>query len=246
MTEPIAKIDVHAHNGEWGYGDRFKTPEAFQRPLARYNIRRCFLSSTRAASYDMVSGNVETFAFAEAAERCMAYVYIDPWQPDVAVAEMAKYADHPMCVGVKSRPSFHGRSLADPACSDLCREIARRNWPLLQHTWGLADARDVAAVSDKYGIRIIAAHCGGQPWRECLPILAAAPLVYFDPVSSYTDRGKVAACADACGIDRLLFGTDYSLFDVAIGIGCIEAAGFNDEELKKVFHDNAAKLFGLA
>ncbi|MCI4366612.1 MAG: amidohydrolase, partial [Thermoplasmata archaeon] len=47
------------------------------------------------------------------------------------------------------------------------------------------------------------------------------------------------------GIDRLLFGSDYPLCEPRDAVDAIAGMGFSSKEQRKIFHTNAARLYGL-
>jgi uncharacterized protein len=47
------------------------------------------------------------------------------------------------------------------------------------------------------------------------------------------------------GIDRVLFGSDYPVFRPVEAVANVSRLGFTADELKLVFHDNAASLLSL-
>ena len=46
------------------------------------------------------------------------------------------------------------------------------------------------------------------------------------------------------GIDRVIYGSDYSIGDPVADLGAAKSPGFSDAELAAVLYDNAAALLG--
>src|SRR5260221_10900310 len=102
---------------------------------------------------------------------------------------------------------------------------------------------------------------GMAAWRPGLALLAAEPnvaikisdLVAYDhhwTVDSL--RPVVLACIDAFGADRAMFGSDFPVaglhatYDQAYDAFKAIVADFSAAEQRKLFHDNAARLYRLA
>ena len=47
------------------------------------------------------------------------------------------------------------------------------------------------------------------------------------------------------GVDRLIFGSDYPFDEPRAAVGAVASLDFSPEEQLKIFHSNAAHLFGL-
>jgi uncharacterized protein len=47
------------------------------------------------------------------------------------------------------------------------------------------------------------------------------------------------------GIDRIVFGSDYPVDTPEHAVHDYERLGYTADELRAIFHDNAARLFGL-
>lgn len=49
----------------------------------------------------------------------------------------------------------------------------------------------------------------------------------------------------AWGADRVMFGTDYPMWNAQPEIDCMLEMALNEDEYRRIFWDNAANLFGL-
>ena len=68
---------------------------------------------------------------------------------------------------------------------------------------------------------------------------------YYDTALSYA-RSSLACTLELAGVDHLVFGTDHPYtndFRTRDTILSIEEYGFTDEEKRKIFYGNAARLF---
>ena len=102
---------------------------------------------------------------------------------------------------------------------------------------------------------------GMAAWRRGLALLAAQPnvaikisdLVAYDHHWTIDSlRPVVLACIDAFGADRAMFGSDFPVaglhatYDQAYDAFKAIVADFSAAEQRKLFHDNAARLYRLA
>ena len=96
-------------------------------------------------------------------------------------------------------------------------------------------------------VKIICAHWGGGlPFYALMPeVRAALRNVYFDSAATLLlyGGGVFSVAAQAAGIDRVLFASDYPLLDQAEVIAqAREALG---GQAHQALHANAARLFGI-
>ncbi|MEM4724039.1 MAG: amidohydrolase family protein [Candidatus Hadarchaeum sp.] len=68
-------------------------------------------------------------------------------------------------------------------------------------------------------------------------------LVYIDTVSLHLPAMKCAY--ETLGIDRIVFGSDYPFWNVQSQIELIEKWDISEDEKRKIYAENAAKLLGL-
>jgi len=67
--------------------------------------------------------------------------------------------------------------------------------------------------------------------------------VHLEYVTSTQERGKVELLVETLGADRLLFGTDQSLFDPVRPLGQLAEAEISDRDRRKILGLNARRLF---
>jgi predicted TIM-barrel fold metal-dependent hydrolase len=67
--------------------------------------------------------------------------------------------------------------------------------------------------------------------------------VYLDVVTPLPLAIKFAY--DMVGPDKLLYGSDHPWVDPALIMSCVKSLGLPAEDERKIFRDNAVKLFGL-
>ncbi|WP_461209209.1 amidohydrolase family protein [Desulfocurvus sp. DL9XJH121] len=124
--------------------------------------------------------------------------------------------------GLKIHPDFQGFWLDDPALKPIF-EAASGRFVLMVHVGDKAAPKDNPScpyklrrvVDDFPGLTIIAAHMGGYlHWKWALDALIGSR-VYIDTSSTipYIDAATLAAILRRHPRERIIFGSDYPLFD---------------------------------
>jgi predicted TIM-barrel fold metal-dependent hydrolase len=247
MAEGYLKIDVHGHLGEWYSASEGRAVPAMLAALRKWGIERCIVSSARALLVDTPSGNREVEALVEAHQEFLGYVYVDPTHPDESVKEIERYARHPRFVGIKSRPEYHNSERFDsPAYRTILQAaVANRMRAALIHFWDPTPPNAHVAMAEEFDFPIILAHAGGNLWRQCIDCVAGHQNIYLDFCCSIADAGKIEYGLAAVGADRILFGTDLMLIHPAWTMGIFLDAGLGDGDLRKIFRENAIRVFQL-
>ena len=95
---------------------------------------------------------------------------------------------------------------------------------------------------------IIGAHLGGwSVWEEATEKLAGTPNLYVDLSSSLYDLTPETALRliHAYGADRVLWGTDYPMWESESEMEYFNRIDLTDEERELILYKNASKLLGL-
>ena len=151
--------------------------------------------------------------------------------------------------GVKLHPDFQHFPIDDEAAFPIYEAMESR-LPLLIHTgdtrYDYSQPWRMARVLDRFPrLQVICAHLGGwSQWTTAYEILAGRPNVWVDTSSSlYAISPEVAREAILhYGIDRVMFGTDYPMWNPTEETARFKALGFSSEDMEKVLYKNAEKL----
>lgn len=154
--------------------------------------------------------------------------------------------------GIKLHPEFQNFSIDDEAMMPIYRSAEGR-LPILMH---MGDQNKdssspvrLARVLDKFPqLTIIAAHLGGyRMWDEARRVLAGAD-IYYDTCSSlsFIEPDKAAQIIRGFGTDRVLFGTDYPMWDHDQELELIRRLALSPEEQEKILWKNAGRLLNIA
>lgn len=238
-------IDVHTHAGRWMFSMR---PHTFQELAAMERaagIDVFVVSSAKAIVYDFVEGNAELAAALEGQPGAFGYVVVNPHYLELSLQELARYRHHPRFIGMKLHGDQQGFALEETAVGRLVEAAAQAGWPVLVHTFSVATALQLRELARRFaGHPFIMAHMGGAQWRAAIPVVAEMANVYLDPCSSYPHAGKIEAAVAAVGPERVLFGSDASLFDPWFVRGVVESANLDAAVRRRIYRDNALAVFG--
>jgi predicted TIM-barrel fold metal-dependent hydrolase len=224
-------IDIHTHYGKWPFPMRYLEPVEMVAALTQRGINKAIVSSSLAIVYDFREGNR---ALAEAIRphpELFGYVTIN-----------LNYAEE----GIQN---YSRQKIDSPDGRRVVRALHEYRRPLLLHTYSssLESPWNAVAVAKlNPAVPIILAHMGGDAWLEGIRAAKESPNLYVDVCASWADADKVADSVRELGPERVLFGSDFTLFDPAHTLGMIEDADLSEDARSLVLHGNAERLFGEA
>jgi len=94
-------------------------------------------------------------------------------------------------------------------------------------------------------LRAIVAHADGDDWRQGIAVARARPNLYLDFACSTPHRGAVARALAELGSERVVFGTDATLFDPLYMKAIYDHTNMSPSARALVMGGNAERLFGL-
>jgi predicted TIM-barrel fold metal-dependent hydrolase len=214
--------------------------------MERRGIDVAIISSTEAIVDDVVAGNARLAEDITGHPNLLGYVTLNPRFPDLSAREMERYAAHPQFAGYKIHTSYSGTAMGEPRMADLFAIMAESPRPLLIHTWGAGAVSALAALAARHPqLPIVVAHAGGDAWRQAIAAAAAQPNLWLEFAMSTPERGRVERAVETLGGERVLFGTDSTLFDPQYMLSCFAEAQIPESLRPLVMGGNAARLFGL-
>ncbi|HOR01618.1 MAG TPA: amidohydrolase family protein [Anaerolineae bacterium] len=248
-------VDAHAHIGKWYYPTAQLTVPDMLAYMTRYGIDVSILSSTLAIVYDAREGNQELAQAIEGCPQLLGYVSVNLNYLEESLEELdrylgsgAKQGGAARFVGVKVHPLLARHRYDTPEGMALTRAVAAYGVPILVHTFGSALESPwnvLPAARANPEVPIILGHMGGDCWWEGIRVARESPNLYLEVCSTWTDPEKVRLAVAAVGAERVLFGSDATLFDAAYALGAMEDAGLSAEERALIMGGNARRLFGI-
>ncbi len=154
--------------------------------------------------------------------------------------------------GVKLHPDFQKIAINDKRCEKIY-DLCRGDLPILLHTgdsrYDFSNPDRMAEILEKYpDLTVIGAHFGGwSVWDEAVSKLCGYPNFYVDCSSSFDwmTSEKAEKIIKAYGADRVLFGSDFPMWDYESELSRFFEINLTESEREKILYRNAAKLFGI-
>lgn len=155
--------------------------------------------------------------------------------------------------GVKLHPDIQKFKIDDYRMLkifDLCEEVGL---PILLHTgddrFDYSNPNRLEPILEIYkSLTVVGAHFGGWTvWDEALEQLSGFPNFFVDCSSSFSFIGaeKVKSLIRGYGADRVLFGTDYPMWEVQDEIDALLGLDLDEEEYRMIFSENVKRVFAL-
>lgn len=149
--------------------------------------------------------------------------------------------------GVKLHPDFQKFCLDDEKAVAMFRAMADNHMPGIIHTgdtrYPYSEPQRMARVLDKVpALRVICAHLGGwSMWTQGWQTLAGHPGVWVDTSSSLyaVTPDEAVEVIRRYGVDRVLFGTDYPMWDAADELQRFLRLPLTNREREMILHENA-------
>lgn len=198
--------------------------------------------------------SINDFIAAEVAahpERLFGFGTLHPESEDLA-GDVAHLRERGLR-GVKLHPDIQAFKLDDYRCLKIYELCEQYGLPLLIHTgddrYDYSNPNRLLPILRIYtGITVIGAHFGGYSiWEEAAEQLAGTPNLYVDCSSSFHWIGADTAqrLIRTYGADRVLFGSDFPMWDPKKELDFLLSLGLTDDEYRMILAENAEKVCGL-
>ncbi len=155
--------------------------------------------------------------------------------------------------GVKLHPDIQNFKMDDYRCLKIYEICEKKNLPMLLHTgdkrYDNSNPNRFLPLLETYtNLTFVGAHFGGWSiWTEACKTLAGRPNLYVDCSSSfyYMTDDEIRTVIDAFGVDRVLFGTDYPMWNAKTEVERLLWLGLCEADYKKIFAENAIRAFSI-
>ena len=154
--------------------------------------------------------------------------------------------------GVKLHPDIQ-RVGIDEERANRIYALCEGRLPILMHTgdhrFDFSNPNRMKPILDRYkNLTVIGAHFGGwSVWEEAEAMLVGYENFYVDCSSSLyaLSPERATALIRAYGTDRVLFGTDDPMWEIATELARFMRLDLSDAERRAILSENAARLFGI-
>ena len=155
--------------------------------------------------------------------------------------------------GVKLHPDFQRFAADSTKAMDIYGLCSEAGLPVLVHTgdcrFDYSNPNRIARILRTFPhLRFIGAHFGGwSVWDEAAQVLSGFDNIVVDASSTFyavgPDKGR--ELIRKWGADRVMFGTDYPMWDPQPDIDCLLEMKLAEDDYRRIFWDTAAHVFGL-
>ena len=154
--------------------------------------------------------------------------------------------------GVKLHPDIQAVAIDDPRM-DRIYELCEGRVPILMHTgdhrFDFSNPNRMAPILEKYPrLTVIGAHFGGwSVWDEATERLSKFDNLFVDCSSSLyaMTPARARELIMTYGAHRVLFGTDYPMWEIETEIERFMAIDLTEKEREDILYNNAARLFDI-
>ena len=155
--------------------------------------------------------------------------------------------------GVKLHPDFQRFEADSPKAMRIYGLCAEAGLPVLVHTgdhrFDYSNPDRIAKILRAHPrLTFVGAHFGGwSVWDEAVRTLSCFDSIIVDTSSTFYELGrkKGLELVRRWGTDRLMFGSDYPMWNPQPEIDTLLAMELKEDEYQRIFWDNAEKTFGL-
>ena len=155
--------------------------------------------------------------------------------------------------GVKLHPDIQAFKLDDYRCLKIYELCEEYNLPVLIHTgdnrYDYSNPNRMVPILETYDkLTVIGAHLGGWSiWDEAVKAYKDFPNFYVDCSSSfhYITKETATKIIKTYGADKVLFGTDYPMWNAADELEFLLSLPLDEIEIKCILNMNTKKLFNL-
>ncbi len=153
--------------------------------------------------------------------------------------------------GVKIHSDFQRFFVDEERAMEVYRHIAACKKPIIFHVGDphtdFSHPRRVRRIIDKLpDLTVIAAHmCGYAVWEDAKTYLIGTP-VYTDTSDALLGMSRQALyeLIERHGVDHVMFGSDYPLWNPAYAFAGIDALPLTEAEKEQLFYRTAESVFG--
>lgn len=179
------------------------------------------------------------------------FCYLNPENdPDFLVEEIERTVEHGNLSGIKC---WAWVKSTDERLDPIMEKAAQLDVPLLYHSfynmltpaYNESTPAEIAQLARRHpNVTIIMAHLGGGGWRGVMDV-KDCPKVLVDTSGSQPGAGLVEYAVSQLGPERILFGSDWPLRDMAVQKGRVVGAKISESERAMILGGNAARLLGV-
>lgn len=246
-TRHMRIIDCHAHFGHFsGTTVLYPDAESMLRAMDEIGVEKVCVSSFLSIGPDPRVGNdMVAEAIKKYPDRFVGYAVINPNRPEEIEEELNRCFERLGMEAIKLHPAFHHYSIEGSAYKKVFKYAATNRIPILSHEWGRPEF--LGKLSTDYPeVNFIIAHTGFWDARADLVYaeVLRRPNVFVDLVYSNIFYEALERMVTQVGADKILFGSDFPLHDLAFQLGRITFAKLDDKSKQMILGGNMLRILG--
>ena len=237
-------IDAHSHIGNFGSWARFDFDlSRLKAQMAQFNIEKTLLTGANAHDNDAV-----LHAFEAAPDLIVPVAWVTPADPGVLDEIRLRIGQG--FRAIKLHPLFDAYSADDEIVDPVIDLAGALGVPVFIHSghppyslpwqigWLAERHPDVPIALLHMG------HAHGVYVDAALKVARRYPNLYLE-TSGTSMSVKIREAYETVGHDRVLFGIDSPFHEPSVEIEKTRATFLPEDALRRIYHDNTAKLLGL-
>jgi predicted TIM-barrel fold metal-dependent hydrolase len=239
-------IDCHGHLGRFSQTNiAHPDAESMLRVMDRVGVEKICLSAFLSIGPDYETGNdMVAEAVKMHPDRFIGYAVINPNRAEMIERELDRCFDRLGMRAIKLHPAFHRYPVDGSAYWRVYDYAARRRVPILSHEWGRPQFLD--SLANQYPeVSFIIAHTGFWDGRSDFPyaeVVNHHENVLIDLAYSNIYQDALERLVDLIGAEKIVFGSDFPLHDLAYQLGRVLFAKLSDEQKGLIAGENMLRV----
>ena len=241
----MAVFDCHTVVEGYPLGGVANTLEQLQAVLREAGVDQALVASRRAMCADPVAGNRILNAMLEKADGLYGCVVAHLNRVEESVLAIRDLLGSRRFLAVALQAAHPGDPLPVLVADEVLTACRRFQKPILVPA---TDARGVEValqLAKQYSMhRFVFVGMGGADWRSAIAAAHQSVNITLE-TSGPMDRAKIPAAIATLGSHRILFGSGAPDCDPAAALGLLTDSEISEADMRRIVHDNAARLFNL-
>ncbi len=238
-------FDVHSYLEGYPIPGFNQNAAQISQTMTARGIERALLMSARAAQADPLSGNRILKAMIESGPGLYGCLVAHLNRVDASLQAIRDLLGNRRFLAVMLTSTKPDEPLHPLVADEVLNACRRYQKPIFLPTPNAACVEiglQLAKASASH--RFVFVGMGGTDWRTAIAAAHQSVNIFLE-TSGPLDRGKLPAALEAIGSHRIVFGSGTPYRDAAAALGLLADSDLSPTDMRRILHDNAAKLFNL-